>query len=217
MRKRDDLSDLSQLLAAFSQTSSIELAVYDNQLRFQAVNNAAAAITGTPAEAFFGKTLRDIIGDAAPGPETRLRRVLESDGTPSVEVIVMLPTRTEPGYWIEKNFPIKGRAGRAYQIVSLAVEVTAHRKLEQSFQRLAGELLWTKSNEYSRLAGELHHSIDKYNEALAVSLERLSRHCREPEKIPELWAQSMEVLGERVQRLMLTHIQMFSELIWRRP
>ena len=41
--------ELAPLLAAFSQTSAIELAVYDNQLRFRAVNNAAAAITGTPA------------------------------------------------------------------------------------------------------------------------------------------------------------------------
>ncbi len=205
------------MLAAFSQTSAIGLAVYDNQLRFRAVNNAAAAPTGAPAEAFAGKTLRDIIGDAAPGPEARLRRVLVSDGTPSIEVTAMLPTRTDPGYWIEKNFPIKGREGRVNQIVSLAVEVTAHRKLEQSFHKLAGELLWTKSSEYRRLAGKLHHSIDQYNAALAISLDRLSRQCREPEKIPELLAQSMEVLDERMQQLMLTHIQMFSELIWRRP
>ena len=217
MRKKDDLSGLSQLLAAFSQTSAIELAVYDNQLRFQAVNHAAAAITGTPAEAFAGRTLRDIIGDAAPGPEARLRRVMERNGTPAIEVTVMLPSRTEPGYWIEKNFSIQGRAGRVCQIVSLAVEVTAHRKLEHSFHKLAGELLWTKSNEYRRLARQLHHSIGQYNAALATSLDRLSRHCREPEKIPELWAQSMEVLHEHMQQLMLTHIQMFSELIWRRP
>jgi len=33
----------AQLLGAFSSTSAIELAIYDSQLRFRAVNNAAAS------------------------------------------------------------------------------------------------------------------------------------------------------------------------------
>ena len=36
----------------------ISLAVYDNQLRFRAVNNALAALSGVPAEAFVGNTIR---------------------------------------------------------------------------------------------------------------------------------------------------------------
>jgi PAS domain-containing protein len=65
----------TQLLAAFSKTSAIELAVYDSQLRFRAVNNAAAAITGIPAEAYVDNTMRDIIGDAGVEPEARLRQL----------------------------------------------------------------------------------------------------------------------------------------------
>jgi hypothetical protein len=45
-----------RLLRAFSNSSAIELAIYDNQLRFRAVNNAAATKPGIPAEAFVGRT-----------------------------------------------------------------------------------------------------------------------------------------------------------------
>ena len=36
----------AQLLAAFSKTSAIEVAIYDSQLRFLAVNKAASAVPG---------------------------------------------------------------------------------------------------------------------------------------------------------------------------
>lgn len=204
MARKRGSQDSARLLTAFSQTSAIALSVYDNQLRFRAVNLAAAATPGIPAEAFVGNTLRDMIGDAAPGPEARLRRLLVAAETPAIEVSAMLPTRADFGYWIEKNFAIKGRAGRVNQIVSLAVEVTAHRKLEQSFHKLGGELPRTTNDEYRRLARELHDSVDCYHAALAMSLEDLSRRCRDPERFPELLAQSMEALDERMLKLLLS-------------
>jgi transcriptional regulator with PAS, ATPase and Fis domain len=186
-------------VAAFSQTSAVELAVFDNQLRFRAVNNATAAIPGIPAENFIGKPIRDIIGDAAVDLEARLQGILTGNETPSGEVSMMLPTRTELGYWIHKDFSIKARSGRITQMGSLGVEVTSNRKLEESFRKLGGELLW-RNQEYKRLARELHSSISEYHIALGMSLDRLSRCTADPERIPELFAQS-PVLGERIHNL----------------
>src|SRR6266436_5902433 len=96
----------AQLSAAFFKTSAIGLAILDNQQRFQFVNNAVVAMHNSiPAEAFVGSTLRDIIGDATPEPEARFQRVFAAEETPAVEVTLLLPSRTELGYWIEKNFP----------------------------------------------------------------------------------------------------------------
>jgi PAS domain S-box-containing protein len=189
-----------QLLAAFPKTSAIELAVYDSRLRFLAVNNAAAAITGTPVEAFVGNTTRDIIGDAAAEPETCLRRALVADETPAVESTAVLPTRGELGYWIHKIVPIRSQSGRVARIASLAAEVTAQRKLEKNFHKLGGEPLW-RNSEYQRLARELHDSINQYHAALGMSLDRLSRCRSDPERIPGLLSQSMNLLDEPMQKL----------------
>jgi len=179
----------AQLLAAFSKTSAIEVAIYDSQLRFLAVNKAASAVPGIPPEAFVGRTIRDIIGDAAAEPEARLRRALVADEIPAAEITSVLPTRGELGYWILKSVPIRCQSGRVGQMVSLAVEVTAQRKLEKHFRKLGGELLWRKE-QYQWLARDLHDSINEYHAALGMSLDRLGGCTRNPEKIPELLAQS---------------------------
>jgi PAS domain S-box-containing protein len=199
----------ARLLAVFSQTSAIELAVYDRHLRFRAVNNAAAAITGTPAEAFVGKTIRDIIGNAAPEPEARLQQVLVTAEIPAVEVTAMLPSRTALGYWVQKNFPIRDRSGRVTAIASLNVEVTAHRKLEESFHKVGNEQLW-RNDAYQRLAGELHDSIDQYHVALGMNLDRLSRDTGDSGRLAELLVQSMEALDQQTRKLASVVVKCFA-------
>lgn len=190
----------AQLAAAFSKTSAIALAIFDNQLRFRTVNNVMAAIHGVPAEPLVGKTIRDIIGDAAPEPEARLRRVLAAGETVPVEVRTKLPTRAELGYFIVKNFTIKGWSGRVTQIASLAVEVTAERNLAQLFREVGGEQL-LRGKQYQRLARELHDAIDGYHVALGIDLDRLSHRASDPERIPELSYQSTEFLDDRMRKL----------------
>jgi PAS domain-containing protein len=194
------LSESARLVASFSNASAIELALYDSQVRFMAVNNAASATGGIPPEAFVGKTSRDIFGDAASGQEARLRRVWVAGETPSMKVTAMLPQRSERGYWIQKIFPIRGRSGNVTQLAALSVEVTAYKKLENCFHKLGSQSLW-ENTAYKRLAGEFHHSINKYHVALALSLDALSRSAGHPERIPELLAQSMEFLDEHMRKL----------------
>lgn len=119
--------------------------------------------------------------------------------TPAIEVTVKLPSRTELGYWIEKNFVIKRKSGRLIQIASFAVEVTLHKKLENCFRKLSGELL-SRNDAYQRLARELHDSIHEYHAALGKSLDRLSRCITDPENIPELLAQSIEFLHQPMRK-----------------
>jgi len=194
------LGESVRLVASCSNVSAIELAVYDNQLRFLAVNNAASAVGGIPPEAFVGKTSRDIFGDAASGQEARLRRVRVAGETPSIKATAMLPQRTERAYWIQKFFPIRGRSGKVTQLASLSVEVTAYRKLENCFHKLGSQSL-SENTEYKRLARELQHSIKKYHVALGLSLDALSRSAGNPDRIPELLAQSMEFLDEHMRKL----------------
>ena len=69
------LHESTQLLGGFSHASAIGLAMVDTHLRFQAVNNALAAINGVPAAAHLGNTLRDVLGDVAAKVEPIFQRV----------------------------------------------------------------------------------------------------------------------------------------------
>jgi hypothetical protein len=198
-----------ELITVFSKTSAIGLAILDSHQRFRFVNNAVVAMhNNVPAEAFVGCTIRDILGEAASEPEARLRRVCAAGETPALEITLNLGSRTEPGYWIEKNFSIKSRSGKIIQIASLAVEVTANRQMERRFRKVAGELQMEKK-VYHRLAGELLDATNGYHAALAMKLECLSRCSVDPERIPELLAESADLVEERMQKLRLVVAKCF--------
>lgn len=85
------------LLPDFSHASAIGFAVMDRQLRYQTVNTALARMNGLPVESHLGKTLRDVLGPAAPTFEPVFRQVFAGGKSISVEV----SARSEPDYWLE--------------------------------------------------------------------------------------------------------------------
>lgn len=70
------LSHPEQLVAAFFNASTVGLAVCDEQLRYQVVNETLAVMKGIPADAHLGRTVRDILGQTADVIERKLKRVL---------------------------------------------------------------------------------------------------------------------------------------------
>lgn len=191
------LSHPEQLVAAFFNASTVGLAVCDDQLRYQVVNETLAAMNGIPAEAHLGKTVRDILGPAAEIFERALKRVLIT-GRPAIncEISVKLPTRMEMGHWIENYFPIKDRAGRVRQVGAIVVEVTEQRKLEESLRKLTRMLLRAQDEEQRRIARDLHDSINQYHAALKMNLLKLRRNNMEQSKRADLLAQSIELLDQ---------------------
>ena len=191
------IQESASLFAAFSNASAIGLALCDRQLRYQAINNALAAMNGIPAKAHLGNSMRDILGDVAAEVEPPLRRVFVTGQAVLLhDLRATLPTRTKPGYWIRDYFPIKDAGGRVQQVGSLVVEVTAQRKLEDLFREPASKLPHTTENWW--FSRELHDSINQYHAALTTSLERL---IQQPEKTSELYAQSIELLDQRIVTL----------------
>jgi CheY-like chemotaxis protein len=193
----------------FSKVSTIGLAIVDDQRRFRMANDALVAMhNGVPTEAFVGSTIRDIVGEAASGPEARLDRLSLSGETPAIEVTVKLPLRAELPYFIEKNFVSQRKSGKVVQIASLALDVTATRKLEDLFQKPTSKRLFAKE-EHQRLAQELHESINEYHAALATNLDRFSRYESQPEKIPELLAQSADFVDASMRKLVAATARCF--------
>jgi hypothetical protein len=84
------------------------------------------------------------------------------------------------------------------QVGTLIVEVTAQRKLEEFFLEPASKLPRTKTKENWWLLRELHNSVNQYHATLATSLDRL---IQQPEKGTEQYAQSVELLNQRIVTL----------------
>jgi hypothetical protein len=97
------------------------------------------------------------------------------------------------------NFVSQRKSGKVVQIASLALDVTANRKLENFFQK----------PESKRLALELHASISEYHAALATNLDRFSRYESQPEKIPELVAQSADFVEASMRKLLAATARCF--------
>lgn len=194
-----EVIDTAQLLlAAFSHTSAIGFAIFDKDLRYQAINNCLAKINGIPAQAHLGVRVRDLFGEVSEttAAEPGYQRVLTNGETTQFEVKnAVLPTRAGSRYWgLNLNFPIRDHAGEVTQVGILVVDVSAQRKLEDYFSKLAANPSCRKPLKIFALACELQESIEQYHAALAVGLDFL----RCPQESTELLMQSVQQLDQRI-------------------
>ncbi len=130
-----------QIIAGVFASSSVGLAIVDQNLRYLAVNQALAEMNGIPPREHLGKTLQQVLGDAASVVQPAFERVL-STGEPILnhELEATLPTRTDPGHWIEHYFPIKDAAGQVTQVGAVIVELTQQKQLKAALLALNDSL-----------------------------------------------------------------------------
>src|SRR5207302_5440827 len=92
------------------------------------------------------------LGDFAELIEPQLKHVLETQQPVlDLEISTTLPTRTEPGHWIEHYIPIKDATGKVKQIGVIAVEVTEQKKLEESLRSVSETLREEKKRQHVML------------------------------------------------------------------
>ncbi|HWO30749.1 MAG TPA: PAS domain-containing protein, partial [Candidatus Acidoferrum sp.] len=130
------LSEPEKLLAAYFNSSTVGLAIFDRDLRYIAVNRTLAEINGVPAPDHLGKTPRDLLGELAKVVESELRRVIATREGVSLELSATLPTRKEAGYWMVHYLPIQDETGDVTRIGAVVVEITARKKAEETLQQL---------------------------------------------------------------------------------
>ena len=135
------LTEPEKLLAAYFSSSTVGLCILDSETRYLAVNKTLAAMNGIPAADHIGKTMVEILGDAAGAIEPHFRRAFSS-GEPvtNIEISANLPTRTATGHWLEHFFPIKNASGTVQRIAIIVIEITKQKELEQSLQHTSARL-----------------------------------------------------------------------------
>jgi formate hydrogenlyase transcriptional activator len=131
----ESLGEWEQLLRDESIPFNAGLSILDADFRCLAINQKLAEMHGIPVEGHLGKTVREILGDAAALVEPYFERV-KTTGQAVVnrEVGSMLPTWSAPGHWVSHYFPIKDSSGRVTRIGVVAVEITKEKELEESFR-----------------------------------------------------------------------------------
>src|SRR6266436_9391420 len=90
---REKMKGAEGILANVFDHSAIGLAIFDDRLRYRALNSGLAAMNGIPAEFHFGKSLREILGAVASSVEPAVKEVLTT-GRPilNLEITGVLPT-----------------------------------------------------------------------------------------------------------------------------
>jgi formate hydrogenlyase transcriptional activator len=157
----DALSDPERLLAAFFDSSSAGLCILDNEFRYVAINSVLAAMNGLPPGDHLGKTVREMLGSFADIVEPKFHRVLSTgESVRNFEVSGVLPTRTEPGHWIEQYFPIKDANGTVTRIGVLAIEITEQKRMERRLEELASNL--QKEKDRLQILREIDQALSSH-------------------------------------------------------
>ena len=180
-RPLEGFSEPEQLLSAFFAASNVGLSIVDTQLNYQAINKALAEMNGFSVEAHLGKSMRDILGNAAESVEPILRSVLlTGEPVTNVPLALHLPTRTEVGHWVVHYFPMNDASGKVTRIGVVVVEVTAQKKLEDKLGSLASKLQHQKDRLQMLLeistalnsSPELQHSFP----SISASIRKVLQH-----------------------------------------
>src|SRR5580700_9603890 len=129
------LVESEQLLSAYFSASKVGLCILDADLRYLAINKNLAEMNGIPAEAHLGKSVREMLGDFAELLEPQFGQVLATrQPILNLEISSIIPTRSEPGHWLEHYIPIKSATGEVTQIGVVVVEITEQKRLEESLR-----------------------------------------------------------------------------------
>jgi PAS domain S-box-containing protein len=176
-RANERMSDAT--LQSFVDNSDACVSAMDRDLRFMLVNDAVCAVSGVPAEQWYGRTLDEVLSDR-PRPEMSLGRVLRT-GVPVTE-----DERWEvPGqgtkHYLSVKFPLRDRDGQILGVGTIATDVTDRQRqadllrdaklaAEQALQA-ALEANRSKDAFVSRMSHELRtplNSILGFGQLLAV-------------------------------------------------
>src|SRR5579884_534900 len=91
---------IEKLLSNYVNSSQVGLCILDADLRFLAVNKALADMNRVPAQEHLGRTVREILHEAADPIEQKIREVLDRQEPAQLELSAMLPLGTELRHWL---------------------------------------------------------------------------------------------------------------------
>ena len=134
------VGELDKLASVYFNAPKIGLCIVDSTLHYIAINKTLAEMNGVPAEDHLGRTVREILGEAAEPLEKKISEVLETHQPLYLEVSGKLPSRKESTHRIAHYLPITNAQGAVSSVGGVVLEVTAPGVLTESIQKLNRQL-----------------------------------------------------------------------------
>ncbi|MBO0724509.1 MAG: PAS domain S-box protein [Blastocatellia bacterium] len=126
---------------AIYATAPVGLCFVDTNLIYRSLNERLAEINGKPVKKHIGRTVREVLPDAADTLEPVFRHVIET-GEPSMNIEQSVMTDAQPGvlrHFIASFYPIKNGGGRVLGVNAVVMEITERKKIEEERERLLRE------------------------------------------------------------------------------
>lgn len=143
------MTEESEVIESLFNNPQCGIAIVDHEFRYVRINNTLAKINGFAADFHIGKTLRDVLGDAAKEIERLVRSVFSTGKrVANFQLVAKLPTRPADGQWNVSYFPMRDSNGTVTRVCAIVSELEGtsgyHQKqtspIQQSEVRLAHSL-----------------------------------------------------------------------------
>ena len=181
------IAELNAFLSLLTDAVPALISYVDADLRYRMVNRAYERWFGHPAKEIEGRTVREVVGDAAwKKVSPSLRRALAGE---SVEFEAELPYKDGGSRWVHGSYlpDIDARSG-VRGIVAMVVDLTEHRRIEDELRRSRkqfAELMarqdGIRESERRHVAREVHDELGQLLTGMRMALSAL--HLRgEPKK-----------------------------------
>jgi PAS domain S-box-containing protein len=164
-RAEDDAQAAQALLDAVFDGAPVGMGVWDRELRYVRINQAAAEVNDLPRESHLGRRVADVMTGAFGERISALLREVIRTGEP---VLGMEISGERPGHPGEQHhrevsyFPLRDREGTVVGVASVAQDVTARRRLDELRRRSL------EREHQARLRAE---TIAAAGDALAASID----------------------------------------------
>jgi hypothetical protein len=168
----EEICTTQQLLTDFFNQSTVGLAIYDDDLRYQALNPCLARMHGMSLEMHLGRTLRDVLGEVALRVEPAIKQVLTT-GRPllNFEIAGALPSRKRPGHWVDNIFPAKDANGRVKQVGVVVVQLPPETKLQPA--AYSGTEVLRSWKEIANYLGASVKTVQRWEQEYRFPVRRL--------------------------------------------
>lgn len=167
-------------LNAFFSNAPVGLAIIDNDLCFQRINEPFSKLNGLSPEENQGHHVREVTSELGQELEALIRQVADT-GVPVLNHEIKGHAPANPGtmgWWLKSFFPISQNDGTVTQIGAIVQDVTALKRAENTVRWLSGRLLQSRDDERRRLARDLHDSLGQTLTAIKMNLSYLSREAQ---------------------------------------
>src|SRR3954451_11092633 len=124
------------LLDTLFATAPVGLAFFDSEMRYVRINAALAEINGVPIDDHLGRSVQEVLPEAAQAVSDQIRTVYET-GEPATDLEVEVATRREPGQvhiFNASYYPVRSPDGEIIGVGAVVADITERQRaqLEQA-------------------------------------------------------------------------------------